>query len=134
MGNLFERLAQAPSQPEKEQPGEPEIIRRGPRGVSPLTHRNSSPNEKLLSWMINYWHKPVITLRDISAFGPNCVRDPADIMSLTKTLVQYGWLEPAPAWRRDMTKWRIIREPGKEKAATGSRATIKNCASVRRTG
>ena len=45
--------------------------------------------------MINHWHKPVVTLRDIAAFGPNCARDPADIMNLTKTLVQYGWLIPA---------------------------------------
>ena len=35
-------------------------------------------------------------------------------ISLTKTLVEYGWLVPVKAWRRDMKKWRIVREPGKE--------------------
>ena len=103
-------------EPEKAQPklDEPEIIRRGPRGVSPLIHRSSSPTEKLLSWMVNYWPKPTVTARDIRAYGPYCTRDPTDVVSRTKTLVQYGWLIPVRAWRRDMKKWRIVREPGKE--------------------
>ena len=115
MGSLFERLREKqPLQLEKEQLDEPEIVRRGPQPIIPLAHRRSSPNEKLLSWMVNHWGKPTVTARDISAYGPNCVRDPADIMSLTKALVQYGWLIPVRAWRRDMKKWRIVREPGKE--------------------
>ena len=105
--------------PDKERLDEPEIIRQGPQAIIPqpiipLPHRNSSPKEKLLSWMVNYWPKPTLTLRDISAYGPYCARDPADIMNLTRTLVQYGWLVPVRAWRRDMKKWRIVREPGKE--------------------
>jgi hypothetical protein len=35
-------------------------------------------------WLVNYWPKSVITLRDISAYGPNSVRDPTDVMNLTK--------------------------------------------------
>jgi hypothetical protein len=103
-------------EPEKEQPAEPEIVRRGPQPIIPLAHRKSSPSEKLLAWLVNYWPKPTITLRDISAFGPRSVRDPADIVSLTKTLTEYGWLVPVRAWRRDMKKWRVIREPSKEAA------------------
>ena len=114
MATLFERLAQQPQQLEKEQLDEPEIVRRGPQPIIPLAHRKASPKEQLLSWMVNHWGKPTVTARDISAYGPNCARDPANIMSLTKTLVQYGWLIPVRAWRRDMKKWRIVREPGKE--------------------
>jgi hypothetical protein len=114
VADIFERLAQ---QPETEQPAEPEIIRRGPQPIIPPAHRKASPNEQLLTWMVNHWSKPTVTLRDISAYGPNCVRDPADIMSLTKTLVQYGWLIPVRAWRRDMKKWRIVREPGQKISA-----------------
>src|SRR4051794_8035852 len=120
MATLFDRLREKqPQHLEKEQPAEPEIVRRGPQPIVPqpiipLAHHRSSPTEKLLSWMINYWPKNTLTLRDIRAYGPNCIRDPTDIMSLTNTLAQYGWLTPVPAWRRDMKKWQIVREPDKE--------------------
>jgi hypothetical protein len=99
-------------EPEKE-PAEPDIVRKGPQPIIPPAHRKSSPSEKLLEWLVNYWAKPTITLRDISAYGPRCARDPKDVVSLTEILVQYGWLAPTKAWRRDMKKWRVIREPGK---------------------
>jgi hypothetical protein len=108
--NLFERLGQQSTQAEKL---EPEIVRRGPQPIIPPAHSKSSPSEKLLAWIVNYWPRPTITLRDIRAFGPNCVRDPADILNLTKTLTEYGWLTPTKAWRRDMTKWLVVREPSK---------------------
>ena len=115
MATLFDRLQEKqPQYLEKEQPDEPEIVRRGPQPIIPLAHRRSSPSEKLLDWIINHWAKPIVTARDIRAYGPNCTRDPTDVMSLTKTLVQYGWLIPVRAWRRDMKKWRIVREPSKE--------------------
>ena len=98
--------------PKKESPTEPEIVRRGPQPIIPPTYSRSSPSEKLLAWLVNYWGKPTITLRDIYSYGPNCARDPADRASLIETLTEYGWLEPAEAWRRDMRKWRIVREPG----------------------
>ena len=93
---------------------EPDIVRIGPRPIIPPAHFRSPPSEKLLSWLINYWPKPVITLRDIQAYGPNCVRDPMSTISLTKTVAEYGWLIPVKAWRRDMKKWKIVREPSKE--------------------
>jgi hypothetical protein len=92
---------------------EPDIVRRGPQPIIPPTHHKSSPSEKLLAWIVNCWPKPVITLRDIRAFGPNCARDPMDAMNLTKTLTEFGWLVPTKAWRRDMKKWRVVREPSK---------------------
>ena len=79
-------------------------MRRGPQPIIPPTYSRSSPSEKLLAWLVNYWGKPTITLRDIYSYGPNCARDPADRASLIETLTEYGWLVPAEAWRRDMRK------------------------------
>ena len=115
MTTLFDRLKQ-PQYLEKEPPTEPEIVRRGPQPIIPLIHLKSSPSEKLLAWLVNYWPKPTVTLRDISAFGPHSVRDPKDVMNLTQALTEFGWLVPVQAWRRDMKKWRVVREPSKEAA------------------
>lgn len=113
MATLFERLREQQTQ-QLEEPAEPEIVRRGPQPIVPLNYLKASPSEKLLAWLINFWARPTITLRDFRAYGPNCIRDPADIMSLTKTLTECGWLIPIKGWRRDMKKWRVIREPSKE--------------------
>jgi hypothetical protein len=91
----------------------PEIIRRGPQPIIPLPHFKSSPGEKLLSWIVNDWPNPVISLRDIRVYGPNCTRDPLNATSLTKILAEYGWLIPVKAWRRDRKTWKIVREPSK---------------------
>jgi hypothetical protein len=114
MANLFERLRQRQltdnSQTEQL---EPEIVRKGPQPLIPPAHSGSPPSEKLLAWMVNFWPKDIITLRDIRAYGPNSVRDPADAINLTRKLTEFGWLVPAAAWRRDQKKWQIIREPSK---------------------
>jgi hypothetical protein len=112
MTDIFERLDA--KRQLKEQPSEPDIVRRGPQPLIPLAHRKSSQSEQLLSWLINFWPRPFITLRDISAFGPRCVRDPMDATKLTQTLSEFGWLIPVEAWRRDQKKWRVIREPSKQ--------------------
>jgi len=112
MANLLDRIkGPPPTTPETEQ-CESEIVRRGPQPIIPLAHPGASPSEKLLVWLVNYWPKPTITLRDIYSYAPNSVRDPADIINLTKTLTEFGWLVPTTAWRRDMKKWKIVREPG----------------------
>ena len=68
MASLFERLKEKQSQQlEKEQPDEPELIRRGPQPIIPLAHSRSLPSEKLLSWMINYWGINPSSPRGISA-------------------------------------------------------------------
>src|SRR6478672_10569634 len=96
--NLFERLGRQRFADSPEQ-REPEIVRRGPQPIIPPAHHKSSPSEKLLAWLINYWGRPTITARDISCYGPNCARDPMDRISLTKTLVACGWLAPVKAHR-----------------------------------
>lgn len=114
MANLFDRLGQRRlADSAQTEQLEPEIVRKGPQPLIPPAHSGSPPSEKLLAFLINHWPKATITLRDISAYGPNCARNPADVMNLTKTLVQFGWLEPIAAWRRDQKKWRVIREPSK---------------------
>ena len=112
MADLFERLSTGRF--EEKQPTEPEIVRRGPQPIIPPAHPKASPSEKLLEWLVNYWPRPTITLRDIYSYGPNCARDPMDRVNLTKTLTEFGWLVPIEAWRRDMRKWRIVRGPGKQ--------------------
>jgi hypothetical protein len=109
--SVFARLIE---EPEKERPKEPDVVRLGPQPIIPPVHRKSSPSEKLLEWLVNHWPKPVISLRDISAYGPNCARDPMNRASLTKTLAKYGWLVPIRTKRRDTKKWRVIRDPSKE--------------------
>jgi hypothetical protein len=75
-----------------------------------IQRSRSSVNAQLVSWLLS-WPKPSITKRDIQAYAPNWARDPAEIPTLAQTLVECGWLLPARAHRRDMKKWRIIREP-----------------------
>jgi hypothetical protein len=110
--SVFSRYIE--EKPERERFEEPDIVRKGPQPIIPLSHRKSSPSEKLLEWLVNHWGRPTITLRDIYSYGPNCARDPMSRASLTETLAQYGWLVPTKAWRRDMKKWRVVREPSKE--------------------
>lgn len=109
MSSVFAKyIAEAP-----EQHAEAEIVRRGPQPLIPLAHSKASPSERLLSWLINFWPKPSITLRDVRAYGPPCARDPMDAVRLTQVLTEFGWLKPAKAHRRDMQKWTIVREPSK---------------------
>jgi hypothetical protein len=117
--SVFARLIE---EPEKERPKEPDVVRLGPQPIIPPVHRKSSPSEKLLEWLVNHWPKPVITLRDISAYGPNCARDPTNRASLIETLTEYGWLVPVEAWRRDQKKWRVVRGPSKD---IQNRATVQ---------
>jgi hypothetical protein len=62
--------------------------------------------QRLLCWIQRHWGKPIISLRDIRAFGPY-PRDRQTALDLTKTLVQQGWLVPMGAWRRDRQVWRL---------------------------
>ena len=109
MATLFDRLAQGRQLAENSQTEkfEPEIVRRGPQPIIPLIHLKSSPSEKLLAWIVNYWTRPTVSVREICIYGPNCVRDKKTILSLAQTLVERGWLAPTKTRRRDMKKWQI---------------------------
>jgi hypothetical protein len=110
VANLFKRLQVTNPEPEKL---EPDIVRRGPQPLIPIAHHKSSPSEQLLSWIVNFWPKPVISLREIRVYGPYSTRPAKDAASLTKTLTEFGWLVPMKTHRRDRKMWRIIREPSR---------------------
>jgi hypothetical protein len=107
MGSLFERLGQ----PGKEHP-EPDMVRKDPQPIIQQARSRSTPNEQMVRWLLQ-WPKPIVTKRDIQAYGPNCLRNPDGIPALAQTMVECGWLVPARAHRRDMKRWRIIREPSR---------------------
>jgi hypothetical protein len=106
--SVFSQFLENP--PRREQL-EPEIVRRGPQPLIPIAHHKSSPSERLLSWIINFWPSPIISLRDIRVYGPYSIRDAKDAVSVTQTLAEFGWLVPVKAHRRDRRVWRIVRDP-----------------------
>jgi hypothetical protein len=97
-------------EPEKEQPSEPEIVRRGPQPIIPLAHSRSLPSEKLLDWIVNRWPKPTVSARDICRLGPNSIRNRKSAIDLAKTLEKNGWLTPIKTRQHNMKKWQIVRE------------------------
>src|SRR5262245_14502794 len=113
MASLFERLDKG--RPPTEAAQSPEIIRMGPAAATiPLAGPKAHPTEKLLSWLLNYWTKPTISLREICRHGPHSTRDWETAMNLAETLVQRGWFIRHETQRgRDMRVWQILRGPNK---------------------
>jgi len=108
-GDIFARLEKR--QP-TEAPPQREVIRLGPAAtVLPPTGPNAHPTEKFLSWLINDWAKPTISLREICRYAPNAGRDWERGMGLAETAVQRGWLVRLETRRRDMRVWQILRGP-----------------------
>jgi transposase len=108
--SFFARYIDAP----KERPAEPEVIRMGPAAATiPPASPKAHPTEKLLSWLLNHWTKPTISLREICRYGPNAIRDWESATSLSETLVQRGWLTRIETRRRDMREWQILRGPSR---------------------
>src|SRR5262245_19038882 len=106
--DIFERLDKG--RPPTEAPPSPEIIRMGPAAATiPPAGPKAHPTEKFLSWLLNYWTKPTISLREICRYGPHAVRDWESAMNLTETLVQRGWLTPTKTHRRDKRVWQVAR-------------------------
>jgi hypothetical protein len=62
--------------------------------------------QRLLCWIQQGWGKPVVSLRDICAFGPR-PKDRQITLDLIKILVRQGWLVPMKAWRHDRQVWRL---------------------------
>jgi hypothetical protein len=101
--------------PEREQQ-EPEKILNGPllQPIVPPASPQSSPTEKLLDWLVNYWPHDTVCARDLYRHGPNFVRDNRkSAIDLAKILVENGWLTPLKSWRRDRKEWRIARGPSR---------------------
>jgi hypothetical protein len=71
-------------------------------------HRNASPTEKLLDWIMNYWTEDTLTARDICALGPNPTRDRKKAFEAAEILVKRGCLTPVKAHRRDSCEWKIV--------------------------
>src|SRR5262245_45153521 len=122
--SLFERLSKGRPAPIEGPPSNeaarqgrttppPEIIRMGPAAATiPPAGPKAHPTEKFLSWLLNYWTKPTISLREICRLGPNGTRDWESAMDLAETLVQRGWLVRRETQRRrDMREWQIVRGP-----------------------
>jgi hypothetical protein len=64
------------------------------------------PAQELLHW-IQRWGKPVVSLRDVRAFGPRAIRDRQVALSQIEILVQRGWLVPLKSCRHDRLVWRL---------------------------
>lgn len=75
-------------------------------GPAPAETVTNQP-QALLDWIIRFWTKPSITLRDIHRSGPHCLRDKNTILSSARILEDRGWFTPVPTWRRDKREWKI---------------------------
>jgi hypothetical protein len=69
------------------------------------TRKPLPPPQELLVWIKRHWGKPIISLRDIQAYGPNAIRDRETAVAQAEILVEYGWLVPMKAHRRDRIVW-----------------------------
>jgi len=113
MADIFERLEKG--RPPIEAPPPPEVIRMGPAAAAiPPASPKAPLAEKFLSWLLNDWTKPTISLREICRLGPTAGRDWECAMDLAETLVQRGWLVRREMQkRRDMRVWEIQRGPSR---------------------
>ena len=113
LGGIMLDASASPKHP-TEAPPSPEIIRMGPAAATlPPAGPKAHPAEKFLSWLLNHWTKPTISLREICRHGPSDTRNWESAMDLAETLVQRGWFIRRETQRRDMRVWQILREPPK---------------------
>jgi len=104
--SVFARYIESP-EPERVVP---EVIRMGPAAATiPPASPKAPLSEKFLSWLINDWPKPTVSLREICRYAPPAGRDWERGMSLAETAVQRGWLVRLETRRRDMRVWEIQR-------------------------
>jgi hypothetical protein len=88
-------------EPEKERPTA------GESQPKPESRKSPPPAQELLIWIQRHWGKPIVSLRDIRAFGPNATRDRQIAINQIEILVRHGWLVPLPSHRRDRQIWRL---------------------------
>jgi hypothetical protein len=70
--------------------------------------------QRLLSWLLNQWTEPNISLPDIYQRSLNAIGDKATAAKLADTLEDHGWLAKIPqsaivAGQRRRDAWRIVR-------------------------
>jgi hypothetical protein len=75
----------------------------------PTAGPKAHPTEKFLDWLLNYWAKPTISLREICRYAPNAGRNWERAMDLAETMAQRGWLVRLKTHRRDHRVWQILR-------------------------
>src|SRR5262249_33873829 len=84
--DIFERLDKG--RPPNHAPPSPQLILMGPAAVIiPPPGPKAHPTEKFLSWLLNYWTKPTLALREICRHGPSHTRNWESAMDLAETLV-----------------------------------------------
>src|SRR5262249_2593869 len=109
--------------PEKEPPTKPEL-QKGPllRPIVLSADRQSSPYEKLLDWLINFWPHDTVCTRDLYHHGPRPIRDNRkNAIAQAKILTENGWLSPIKSHRRDRKVWQIARGPVQRAFCSGRR-------------
>jgi hypothetical protein len=91
--------------------------RLGQKGPSPAPTEPAREDQTtmLLEWLVRFWTRPSITLRDFHRSAPHSLRDKETILDLTQNLAKRGWLIPQETRRRDKREWKIARglPPGK---------------------
>jgi hypothetical protein len=110
--------AEPDSVPEDQSRPAAPVAPRAARAENPFGHLRIEPKAQpkleperpprlLLDWLRHSWTKPVISLRDIQAYGPTEIRDRATALSQAETLASHGWLAELKAHRRDRRVWRL---------------------------
>src|SRR6516164_7206854 len=72
--------------------------------------RQNSP-QILLDWLLQHWHRPTISVREIGVYGPRPIRDRETMINSAEALVRHGWLTELNAHRHDRRVWHIDRKP-----------------------
>jgi hypothetical protein len=105
--NLFARLNKGRPAPNEDKQ------HNGQKIFSPM--QKLPPAQLLLSWLLYDWPQSTVTLRDICNLGPNSIRRKETALSLAEVLSKLGWLTPLEARRRDIKKWKIVKDPPTER-------------------
>jgi hypothetical protein len=86
-----------------------DTLEREPK-ITPPAELKMLPAGKLLNWLLHCWGRDTISMREICWRGPNGMRDRKNVMDMTETLTQRGWLLPLPTQQINRKEWKIIRE------------------------
>lgn len=85
-----------------------DTLEREPKVSPPVELKHQSAG-RLLTWMLNYWGRPTISVRDVCRNGPH-PRNLKEVTNAIEMLAKQGWLLAIPGRQHDNRIWRIIRE------------------------